>query len=118
MINVGIAIQHGHRIGLFHHMGGFLYADKNRTAKVRNRSALESTERKIELIVPEELDSAILDVVRMGFSISQEAAVSGALDMLGLGRASANIANTMNARIDGLLKTKRLKLHEEKLLPI
>lgn len=116
--NVGIAIQHGHRSGLFHHTGGFLYADKNRTAKVRNRSALESTERKIELIVPEELDAAILDVVRMGFSISQEAAVSGALDMLGLGRASANIANTMNARIDGLLKTKRVKLHEDMLLPV
>ncbi|MDO9365652.1 MAG: DUF2220 family protein [Methylotenera sp.] len=116
--NVDIAIKHGHRNGLFHHTGGFLYADKTRSTKVRNRSALESTERKIELIVPEELDAAILDVVRMGFSISQEAAVSGALDMLGLGRASANLANTMNARIDGLLKAKRVKLHEEKLLPV
>jgi hypothetical protein len=116
--NVDIAIKHGHRSGLFHHTGGFLYADKTRSTKIRNRSALESTERKIELIPPEELDAAILDVVRMAFSINQEAAVSGSLEMLGLGRASANISNTMNARIDGLLKARRVKLHEEKLVVV
>lgn len=114
--NVGVAINHGHRTGMFHYAGGFVYIDKTRAAKVRNRSVLESTERKIELIAPEELDTALLDVVRMGFSISPDAAVSGALDILGFGRASANIVNTMNSRIDGLLKTRRLRLHEEKLV--
>lgn len=101
-----------------HYAGGFVYTDKTCAAKVRNRSAFEPPERKIELIAKEELDAAILDVVKMGFSISQDVAVSGALDMLGFGRASANIASSMNARIKSLLKAGRLKLHEDKLVAI
>ena len=116
--NVGIAIKHGHRAGMFHHAGGFVYADKSRTTTVRNRSEFPSTERKIEWVAPEELDAALVDVVRMGFSISQDAAVSSALDTLGFGRVTANIANAMNARVDGLIKTKRLKRDEEKLVAI
>ncbi len=114
--NVDAAIKHGHRNKLFHYAAGFVYTDKACAAKARNRSAFEPSERKIELIAKEELDAAILDVVRMGFSISPDAAVSGALDMLGFGRASANIASTMNARIKSLLKAGRLKRHEDKLV--
>ncbi|MDP2821207.1 MAG: hypothetical protein Q8O52_00810 [Sulfuritalea sp.] len=116
--SVGVAIKHGHRAGMFYHANGFIYADKGRAATVRNRSKFEPTERKIELIAPEEMDAALLDVVRMGFSISRDAAVSGALDMLGFGRASANIANTMNVRVEALLKAQRLKRHEEKLVAV
>ena len=116
--NVGVAIKHGQRAGLFHYNAGFLYADKNRSAMVRNRATLEPVERKIELIAPEELDSALLDVVRMSFSINQDAAVSGALDMLGFGRASANIVTKLNARIAVLLRAGRIKRHEEKLVPV
>ena len=114
--NVGVAIKHGHRNGMFHYAGEFVYADKTRSAKARNRSAFEPSERKIELIAKEELDAAILDVVRMGFSISQDAAVSGALDILGFGRASENIVNTMSARIRSLLKAGHLKRHEDRLV--
>ena len=116
--NVGAAIKHGHRNKLFHYAGGFVYADKTCAAKARNRSAFEPSERKIELIAKEELDAAILEVVKMGFSISPDAAVSGALDMLGFGRASANIVSTMNARIKSLLRAGHLKLHEDKLVAI
>lgn len=114
--NVGVAIKHGHRDGMFHYAAGFIYADKTRPAKARNRSAFEPSERKIELVAKEELDAAILDVVRISFSIDQDAAISEALNMLGFGRASANIANTMNLRIRSLLKAGHLKRHEDKLV--
>jgi len=42
-------------------------------------------DRKIEWVAPEELDAALLAVVRMGYSITPDAAVAGALDMLGFG---------------------------------
>lgn len=116
--NVGVAIRQGHCVGMFHHAGGFVYADKSRIAKVRNRSAFEPPERKIEWVAPEELDAALVDVVRMGFSISQDAAVSSALDTLGFGRVTANIANVMNARVEGLVETKRLTRNEEKLVVV
>jgi hypothetical protein len=113
---IGNAIKYGQRTGLFHCSAGFLYADNNREAKVRSRSSLESVERKIELIAPEELDAALLEVIRTSFSISQEDAISGALDMLGFGRASSNIAAKLTERIDTLLRTGRIKRDEEKLV--
>ena len=63
--NVGVAITHGHRAGMFHHAGGFVYTDKSGAAKVRNRSVFATTERKIEWVSPEELDASLLDVVTM-----------------------------------------------------
>jgi very-short-patch-repair endonuclease len=114
--NVAAALGHGHRAGLFHVMGGFVYGDKRRSAAVRNRSAFESSARKIEWVAPEELDAALLESVRQGFSLGQEAAVSAALESLGFGRVTVNIASAMNTRIDGLLKGKQLLLQDEKLL--
>jgi len=113
---IGIALKYGQRTGLFYCCAGFLYADDNREAKVRSRSSLESVERKIDLIAPEELDAALLEVIRTSFSISQEDAISGALDMLGFGRASSNIAAKLMERIDTLLRTGRIKRDEEKLV--
>ena len=114
--NVGVSIRHGHRAGLFHHADGFVYADRSRAAEVRNRSALEPPERKIEWVSPEELDAALVEVVRMGFSISRDAAVSGALDALGFGRATANIAGVMNARVETLLVHRKLTRSDDKLV--
>ena len=115
---IGVAIKHGYRAGLFHCNAGFLYVDNNRETKVRNRSSLESVERKIELIAPEELDASLLEVIKTSFSISQEDAISGALDMLGFGRASSNIAAKLTERIDTLLGVGRIKRDEEKLVAV
>ena len=62
------------------------------------------------------MDAAILEVVRTGFSISQDAAVSGALESLGFGRVTTNIASVMNTRVASLLKTKQLARQDEKLV--
>jgi very-short-patch-repair endonuclease/DNA polymerase III delta prime subunit len=102
--------------GLFHHSGGFVYADKTCSAAVRNRSALDTAERKIEWVSPEELDTALIDMVRLSFSISKEAAVSGALESLGFGRVTTNIAHAMDNRVSSLIKVNRLNLQDEKLV--
>lgn len=114
--SIDFALSHGHRQGLFHRSGDFVYGDKTCRAAVRNRSGFETTERKIEWISPEELDTALLEVITMGFSISQEAAISSALDSLGFGRSTANIASVMNMRVDKLLANKRLSRQDEKLM--
>jgi very-short-patch-repair endonuclease/DNA polymerase III delta prime subunit len=103
------AIQQGHRGGTFHYTNGFVYADKAKQAAVRNRNLLESAEKKIDYIAPEELDAALLQVVRMGFSIEQDATVTGALDSLGFGRATANISSAMKARLDSLIRRGSIK---------
>jgi len=114
--NVGAAIRHGHRAGMFHQADGFVYADALRVAQIRNRSELEPAERKIEWVAPEELDAALVEVVRLGFSISQEAAVSGALDALGFGRATVNITGVMNARVASLVACGKLTRSGDKLM--
>src|SRR5262249_42046287 len=102
------AIKAGTRAGLFFYADGFVYADRQREARIRSREALEPSERKIELVAPEEIDAALLEVVRLGFSMSFEAAISGALEMLGFGRVTSRMKELVGARIDELLATNRL----------
>ena len=105
---VSEALKAGTRAGLFFYADGFVYADKQREVRIRSREALETTERKIELVAPEEIDAALLEVVRLGFSMKSEAAISGALEMLGFGRVTSRMKELVGARIDKLLATNRL----------
>jgi very-short-patch-repair endonuclease/DNA polymerase III delta prime subunit len=112
---VSAAIQRGHRESIFHFSSGFVYLDKTKQAAVRNRSALDSSEKKIEHVSPEELDAALLEVVRMGFSIEQDAAITGALDLLGFGRATANISDAVRTRLAFLLNKGLIKKDDGRL---
>ena len=101
--NVTAAIRHGHKIGLYHYKDGFVYADSSMTTAVRNRSLLESSERKIELVPPNEIDSSLIEIVEISFSISRGDIISESLEMLGFGRATSNIASILNDRINILI---------------
>ena len=105
---VSEALKAGTRAGLFFYADGFVYADKQREVRIRSREALETTERKIELVASEEIDAALLEVVRLGFSMKSEAAISGALEMLGFGRVTSRMKELVGVRIDKLLATNRL----------
>jgi hypothetical protein len=105
---VSEAIKAGVRAGLFFYANGFVYADKQREARIRSREELEPTERKLELVAPEEIDGALLEVVRLRFSMGSAAAISGALEMLGFGRTTNRMKAWMDVRIDKLLATGRL----------
>ena len=60
------------------------------------------------IVAPEEIDAALLEVVRLGFSMGSEAAISGALEMLGFGRVTSRMKELVGARIDKLLATNHL----------
>lgn len=105
----------GVRRKLLHRSGSFIYQDESRAATLRNRGELGTSEKKIELVSPEELDMALIEIIRSGFSMTQDAAVSGSLELLGFGRATAKIGGIVNARIDTLLKDRRLKLENSRL---
>jgi hypothetical protein len=113
---LGAAIATGAARKLMHRHGSFIYLDARRSAAVRNRTDFAAAEKKIELVAPEEIDMALLDIVRSGFSMTPEAAVSGALELLGFGRATARIGGAVQARIDALLLGGRLKLEDARLV--
>jgi very-short-patch-repair endonuclease len=102
------ALKAGTGAGLFFYTDGFVYADQQREASIRSREALEPTERKIELVAPEEIDAALLEVVRLGFSLGSEAAIVGALEMLGFGRVTSRMKELVDTRLAKLIAMKRL----------
>lgn len=103
------AVRLGVRHKLFNERGGFLYGADNRPIPIRNRAHLESAERKFEWIAPEELDQALMQTVMLGFSMSREDAISGALSLLGFGRATAKVSGQLEERISSLTAEGRLK---------
>ena len=110
--SVQAAVSEGQRCKLLEARGEFLYAPGKFDVAVRDRSALPSVERNIEWVAPEEIDAALLETLRLGFSLSRADAVGAAIDMLGFGRATQKIATTMDERLNHLIATQRATLNE------
>lgn len=113
---VEIAISLGVKQKHFTHQDGFLYSVENRRVIIRSRAHWESNERKLELVAPEELDQALIEIVTSGFSMSHEDAISGALRLLGFGRATAKVATLLEDRIRRLQNQNRLGVREGRLV--
>lgn len=102
------AVSFGHRMKLFRHRKGFVYSLSDQTIKVRDRSQLDMSERKIEFVAPAELDMALIETITLGFSMDAEDAISGALTLLGFGRATSKIAGVFEDRLNALIASGRL----------
>lgn len=111
---VSKAIEHGARARLFRYAGGFVYAQPQGEIQVRNRSGFTATERKIEWVAPEELDAALLQAIQAGFSMDRDAAIASAIEALGFGRASANIAATLGERLSALLENGKIRQDDDR----
>ncbi|GLE68521.1 DUF3320 domain-containing protein [Pseudomonas aeruginosa] len=104
------AIRLGVHQGVYRGRGGFVYRADSHPVPVRSRAHFEPAERKIEWVAPEELDQALLETVALGFSMTQEDAISGALGLLGFGRATSKIAGILDERIGALSAQGRLQV--------
>ena len=107
------AINLGVQQKLFHGRGDFIYSVEKRSIPIRSRAERESAERKIEWVAPEELDQALVETVTLGFSMSREDAISGALGLLGFGRATSKISSVLEERIGCLTTEGRLQLIDD-----
>ncbi|WP_462382627.1 DUF3320 domain-containing protein [Pseudomonas sp. Marseille-QA0892] len=112
------AIRLGVRLRLFQGRGGFLYSAENLPVRIRSRAHWESAERKFEWVAPEELDQALVETVTLGFSMSREDAISGALVLLGFGRATSKITGMLEGRIDTLAAEGRLQVVDGVVTPV
>ena len=110
---INLGVQHR----LFHGRGGFMYSVENKAIPIRSRAHLESSERKVEWVAPEELDQALVETVTLGFSMSREEVISGALALLGFGRATAKIAGMLDERIVALANEGRLRMVDGVVTP-
>jgi hypothetical protein len=101
------AVSEGQRRQWVELRGEFLYVPGKFNFVVRDRSAWPSAERKIEWVAPEEMDAALLETLRLGFSLSRQDAAGAAIEILGFGRATQRIAAAVDERLDHLIKTQR-----------
>jgi hypothetical protein len=111
------ATEHFSRQRMLRFNKDFLYATDGLAIRVRNRAGLSPADRKIELVAPEEIDEALLQSVRLGFSLSMDEAVSSALNLLGFGRATQRISTVVEDRLALLLEKNQVALLNGMLTP-
>lgn len=109
------AVKAGVTRHLFFRAGSFLYLDRERVVSLRSRENLAPAERKIEFVAPEELDLALSVIIRAGFSLAPDEAISGALALLGFGRATSKISEAVQQRLVVLQKNGCIELVQGRL---
>ncbi|MNE92034.1 hypothetical protein D3C80_1897150 [compost metagenome] len=72
----------------------------------------------MEWVAPEELDQALVETATLGFSMNREDVISGALALLGFGRATAKIAGVIDERIVVLVNSGRLRMVDGVVTPV
>lgn len=76
--------------GLVRKQGDFLWKPNEDVAKIRDRSNLDASSRKLELIAPEEIAAAAKQVVKSAFSIDRDDALSAVIGLFGFRRTTSN----------------------------
>ncbi len=90
--------------------GDFCWHPEMSVPVVRDRSELDASSKKSELVAPEEISLAILQQVKRGFSLSVDDAVINAARLLGFQRVTAQAKYLFELQLDGLIKSEILLL--------
>ena len=109
------AIKSGAKKAKFNYRNGFLSTPGNSKVIFRNWANLDASEKKIDLVSPQEIDEVITYVVEAGFSISEVDAIASVVGILGFGRVTSNISSSIQARIKVLIKSQLILIASDKL---
>ncbi len=102
------ACDRADQCGMITRKGQFLSIPGGPPPVVRDRSALGSADRKLELVPPEEIDLAIEQVVKAAHGMRVEDIAPQVGGLFGLGRTSANARELLEARVEALQAYGRL----------
>ena len=108
------AAVYGHRNQMIFLDGDFLFADSSKLVKVRDRSDLVASAKKLELVPQEEIREALITAIRAAFSLSEEDAISEALSMLGFQRSTAKAKQQVSTALQILVQEERIKFENDK----
>jgi very-short-patch-repair endonuclease len=107
-IQVAEAMKLGRGQKLFHIENDFVYLDAEKKVTIRNRSKLDSADRDIDWVPPEEISQALLKAVALAFSLSEEEAISEGLHLLGFYRSAGRAKELMQRELQSLLQSNEL----------
>ncbi len=100
---VDSGISRAVRIGKVERRGEFLWQPGDPRPPIRNRSNLENSQKKFDLVAPEEIAAAIRSEVERSFSITEADAVSAAGRALGFQRVTAQASRVIQQELDRLI---------------
>jgi hypothetical protein len=103
------AVDHCVRRGTIRFQGEFVYGTSVGRISPRDRSSFGASDKKIEFVAPEEIEAALLESVRLGYSLSVGDAISSAIGMLGFGRSTQKIAATVEDSLSALIQSGALE---------
>lgn len=107
-IAVDSAIERSVKIRKIRKQKDFLWIRGMNESKPRNRSQLPQSSKKLSLIAPEEIASAILHVVAGSYGIDLQEAPKVVGELLGFGRVSSDMRDGINKVIKNMVRRKRL----------
>ena len=110
------AVRQATRSGRVRIKEQFLYWTEQEEVTVRDRSELPNASRKLELIVPEEIEVAIKQVVSAAFGIEQEELIREVPKLFGIKRATANIQQGVDKVVERLIKDGQLILQGDSVV--
>lgn len=110
-------VSRAERLELLWRGGDFLWHPDMSEPPVRDRSQLETPERKLEFVAPEEIQAAIKLTVERSFSISRDDLLSEALLLLGFRRMTGQARERLEVELQGLISQDEVFIQGEVVLP-
>ena len=109
------AATYGRSNGLLHYEGDFLFADSNKSVRVRDRSDMPLSIKKIELVPDEEIHAALITAIHAAFSLSEEEAISEALSLMGFRRVTAKANQKVGSALRKLVQGGAVTVEDDKI---
>jgi very-short-patch-repair endonuclease len=103
-------IRHAAQLEKIKLQGNFAWSPNNRNLKVRDRSLIDQTEKKLQWVAPEEIMLALENTVVSSFSIHRDEAISHCLDLLGFKRATAGLCEVVDSVLGDLIRQGRMQI--------
>ncbi|MYB71460.1 MAG: DUF3320 domain-containing protein [Gemmatimonadetes bacterium] len=109
------AATYGQRNGFLYLEGDFLFADSDKPVRVRDRSDMPPTVKKIELVPDEEVQAALVTAIHAAFSMSEEEAISEALSLMGFRRVTAKANQKVGSALRKLVQDGAVTVEGDKV---
>jgi len=90
--------------------GDLIWDPNMTTPPIRDRSDLDATEKKFEFVAPEEIRLALHKAVEIGFSLSEEDAISSAARLLGFQRVTLQAKSIFSNQIRLLINDNKFEI--------
>ena len=103
------AIDYVLRQGDIERKNGFLWSKNMQNAVVRDRSALDIQQKKVEYISPDEWAEAIAVVVRHSYGIDRDDVATPTVRLLGFKSASSQARQLVDSTVNSMIKDGRLE---------